>query len=116
MTLDTEEFIPAGAGRARQAPRLRYVLPDGFMRIHHFGFLANRSKKQALNSGENSGDTILIFLSSTRFHACCIFPESYRLGIRITPRSGAFDLYLDIGTGLAIMYCRSARPAHGCGY
>jgi len=23
-------------------------LPDGFMRIRHFGFLANRSKKQAL--------------------------------------------------------------------
>ena len=24
------------------------VLPDGFMRIRHFGFLANRSKKHAL--------------------------------------------------------------------
>ena len=27
---------------------LLHVLPDGFMRIHHFGFLANRSKKPAL--------------------------------------------------------------------
>ena len=27
---------------------LLHVLPDGFMRIRHFGFLANRSKKQAL--------------------------------------------------------------------
>jgi hypothetical protein len=25
-----------------------HVLPDGFMRVRHFGFLANRSKKQAL--------------------------------------------------------------------
>ena len=27
---------------------LHHVLPDGFMRIRHYGFLANRSKKQAL--------------------------------------------------------------------
>jgi hypothetical protein len=27
---------------------LLHVLPDGFMRIRHFGFLANRAKKQAL--------------------------------------------------------------------
>ncbi|TMA95150.1 MAG: IS91 family transposase [Deltaproteobacteria bacterium] len=27
---------------------LLHVLPDGFMRVRHFGFLANRSKKQAL--------------------------------------------------------------------
>lgn len=27
---------------------LQHVLPDGFMRIRHFGFLASRSKKQAL--------------------------------------------------------------------
>ena len=25
-----------------------HVLPDGFMRIRHFGFLANRSKKKSL--------------------------------------------------------------------
>ena len=39
MTLDAQEFI-------RRI--LLHVLPDGFMRIRHFGFLANRSKKQAL--------------------------------------------------------------------
>jgi hypothetical protein len=27
---------------------LLHVLPEGFMRVRHFGFLANRSKKQAL--------------------------------------------------------------------
>jgi len=39
MTLDVQEFIRRF---------LLHVLPDGFMRIRHFGFLANRTKKQAL--------------------------------------------------------------------
>jgi hypothetical protein len=39
MTLDAQEFIRRF---------LLHVLPDGFMRVRHFGFLANRSKKQAL--------------------------------------------------------------------
>ena len=39
MTLEAHEFIRRF---------LLHVLPDGFMRIRHFGFLANRSKKQAL--------------------------------------------------------------------
>jgi predicted Zn-ribbon and HTH transcriptional regulator len=39
MTLDAQEFIRRF---------LLHVLPDGFMRIRHFGFLANRSKKQSL--------------------------------------------------------------------
>jgi hypothetical protein len=39
MPLDAEEFIRRF---------LLHVLPDGFMRIRHFGFLANRSKKHAL--------------------------------------------------------------------
>jgi hypothetical protein len=39
MTLDAQEFIRRF---------LLHVLPDGFMRIRHFGFLANRSKKHAL--------------------------------------------------------------------
>jgi len=38
-TLDAEEFI---------CRFLLHVLPEGFMRIRHFGFLANRSKKQML--------------------------------------------------------------------
>jgi Putative transposase/Transposase zinc-binding domain len=39
MTLQAQEFIRRF---------LLHVLPDGFMRIRHFGFLVNRSKKQAL--------------------------------------------------------------------
>ena len=39
-TLDAQEFIRRF---------LLHVLPDGFMRIRHFGFLANRTKKQALS-------------------------------------------------------------------
>jgi hypothetical protein len=39
MTLEAHEFIRRF---------LLHVLPEGFMRIRHFGFLANRSKKQAL--------------------------------------------------------------------
>jgi predicted Zn-ribbon and HTH transcriptional regulator len=39
ITLDAHEFIRRF---------LLHVLPDGFMRIRHFGFLANRSKKQML--------------------------------------------------------------------
>jgi Putative transposase len=39
MTLDAHEFIRRF---------LLHILPDGFMRIRHFGFLANRAKKQAL--------------------------------------------------------------------
>jgi hypothetical protein len=40
MTLDAQEFIRRF---------LLHVLPDGFMRIRHFGFLANRAKKHALS-------------------------------------------------------------------
>ncbi len=39
LLLDAQEFIRRF---------LLHVLPEGFMRIRHFGFLANRSKKQAL--------------------------------------------------------------------
>jgi hypothetical protein len=39
MTLEAQEFIRRF---------LLHVIPQGFMRIRHFGFLANRSKKQAL--------------------------------------------------------------------
>jgi hypothetical protein len=39
LTLDAQEFIRRF---------LLHVLPDGFMRIRHFGVLANRAKKQAL--------------------------------------------------------------------
>jgi hypothetical protein len=39
ITLEAHEFIRRF---------LLHVLPDGFMRIRHFGLLANRSKKQSL--------------------------------------------------------------------
>jgi hypothetical protein len=39
MTLDAQEFIRRF---------LLHILPHGFMRIRHFGFLANRAKKHAL--------------------------------------------------------------------
>jgi hypothetical protein len=39
MTIDAQEFIPRF---------LLHVLPDSFQRIRHFGFLANRCKKQEL--------------------------------------------------------------------
>jgi hypothetical protein len=39
MTLDAEEFIRRF---------LFHVISQGFMRIRHFGFLANRAKKQML--------------------------------------------------------------------
>jgi hypothetical protein len=39
MVLEAQEFIRRF---------LLHVLPDGFMRIRHFGFLANRTKKHSL--------------------------------------------------------------------
>ena len=39
MPLDAEEFIRRF---------LLHVIPQGFMRVRHFGFLANRTKKHAL--------------------------------------------------------------------
>jgi hypothetical protein len=44
MALEAHEFIRRF---------LLHVLPQGFMRIRHFGFLANRSKKQALAQCRN---------------------------------------------------------------
>ena len=40
LTLDAQEFIRRF---------LLHVIPEGFMRIRHFGFLANRAKKQNLS-------------------------------------------------------------------
>ena len=40
MTLEAKEFIRRF---------LLYVIPQGFMRIRHFGFLANRTEKHALS-------------------------------------------------------------------
>jgi hypothetical protein len=37
-----------GGGRPDRRRFLLHIPPDGFMRIRHFGFLANRAKKHAL--------------------------------------------------------------------
>jgi hypothetical protein len=42
MTLKAQEFIRRF---------LLHVLPDGFVRIRHFGFLANRYKKENIQHG-----------------------------------------------------------------
>jgi Putative transposase/Transposase zinc-binding domain len=44
IILDVHEFIRRF---------LLHVLPDGFMRVRHFGFLANRAKKHALSQCRN---------------------------------------------------------------
>ena len=43
MTLEVHEFIRSAAGGL-------HVLPEGFMRIRHYGFLANRRKIRSLRS------------------------------------------------------------------
>jgi hypothetical protein len=75
LTLDAQEFIRRF---------LLHVLPDGFMRIRHFGFLANRSKKQALAQCRN-----LLKLDPA-------LPES--------PKQSAKDLLLKI-TGVDLSRC-----------
>jgi Putative transposase len=75
MTLDAQEFIRRF---------LLHVLPDGFMRIRHFGFLANRAKKQALPQCRK-----LLGLSSA-------LPE--------LPKKSAHDLLLEL-TGIDLSRC-----------
>ena len=55
MTLDAHEFIRRF---------LLHILPDGFMRIRHFGFLANRSKKHALLNAASCWDSTPLCLKS----------------------------------------------------
>ena len=75
MTLDAQEFIRRF---------LLHVLPDGFMRIRHFGFLANRAKKHALPQCRK-----LLGLSSA-------LPE--------LPKKSAHDLLLEL-TGIDLSRC-----------
>ena len=67
---------------------LLHVLPDGFMRIRHFGFLANRSKKQALAQCRK-----LLEIDAA-------LPE--------TPKESAKDLLLRI-TGVDLCRCPSCH-------
>ena len=79
MTLDTEEFIRRF---------LLHVLPDGFMRIRHFGFLANRAKKHALPQCRK-----LLGLNP-------VLPE--------IPQKSAHDLLLEL-TGIDLTRCPSCK-------
>jgi predicted Zn-ribbon and HTH transcriptional regulator len=75
MTLDAQEFIRRF---------LLHVLPEGFMRIRHFGFLANRAKKHALPQCRK-----LLGLSAA-------LPE--------LPKKSAHDLLLEL-TGIDLSRC-----------
>ena len=75
MTLDAQEFIRRF---------LLHVLPDGFMRIRHFGFLANRTKKHVLPQCRK-----LLGLSAA-------LPE--------LPKKSAHDLLLEL-TGIDLSRC-----------
>ena len=79
IPLDAQEFIRRF---------LLHVLPDGFMRIRHFGFLANRSKKQALSQCRR-----LLKIEPA-------LPE--------TPKESAKDLLLRI-TGIDLSRCPSCH-------
>jgi hypothetical protein len=79
MPLDAEEFIRRF---------LLHVLPDGFMRIRHFGFLANRSKKHALPQCRK-----LLGLNP-------VLPE--------IPQKSAHDLLLEL-TGIDLSRCPSCK-------
>ena len=75
ITLEAHEFIRRF---------LLHVLPDGFMRIRHFGFLANRAKKHALPQCRK-----LLGLSAA-------LPE--------IPKKSAHDLLLEL-TGIDLSRC-----------
>jgi hypothetical protein len=79
LPLEAEEFIRRF---------LLHVLPQRFMRIRHFGFLANRSKKQALTQCRK-----LLGLSP-------VLPES--------PNQSVKDLLLKI-TGIDLSRCPSCQ-------
>jgi len=79
--------VPSTADRRRF---LLHVIPQGFMRVRHFGFLANRSKKQALPQCRK-----LLGLSPA-------LPE--------IPKRSAHDLLLEL-TGIDLSRCPSCK--HG---
>jgi Putative transposase/Transposase zinc-binding domain len=79
IPLDAQEFIRRF---------LLHVLPDGFMRIRHFGFLANRAKKQAL--------------------AQCRRLLKIEAALAEIPKESAKDLLLRI-TGIDLSRCPSCR-------
>ncbi len=88
MTLDAVEFIRRF---------LLHVLPSGFVKIRHFGLLANRNRRSALalcrlhlNVAATETTAILTQLQQPTLHRCC--PSCQRGTLHILARLSAYAL------------------------
>jgi Putative transposase len=88
MTLDAVEFIRRF---------LLHVLPPGFVKIRHFGLLANRNRRKALalcrlhlNTDAAATTTGLTQLQQQALHRCC--PKCQRGTLHIIARLSTYDL------------------------
>ena len=88
MTLDAVEFIRRF---------LLHVLPSGFVKIRHFGLLANRNRRRALalcrlhlNADAAETTAILTPLQQQALHRCC--PSCQRGTLHIIARLSTYDL------------------------
>jgi hypothetical protein len=88
MTLDAVEFIRRF---------LLHVLPQGFVRIRHFGLLANRNRRRALalcrmhlHAATAEPTRILTPLQQQALHRCC--PSCQRGTLHVIARLSAYDL------------------------
>jgi len=88
MTLDAVEFIHRF---------LLHVLPQGFVRIRHFGLLANRNRRRALalcrmhlHAATAEPTRILTPLQQQALHRCC--PSCQRGTLHVIARLSAYDL------------------------
>src|SRR5271157_2101915 len=88
MTLDAVEFIRRF---------LLHVLPPGFVKIRHFGLLANRNRRPALalcrlhlNPAAAETTAILTPLQQQALHRCC--PKCQRGTLHIIARLSTYDL------------------------
>jgi putative transposase len=88
MTLDAVEFIRRF---------LLHVLPTGFVKIRHFGLLANRNRRRALalcrlhlNADAAETTAILTPLQQQALHHCC--PSCQRGTLHIIARLSTYDL------------------------
>ena len=88
MTLDAVEFIRRF---------LLHVLPSGFVKIRHFGLLANRNRRRALtlcrlhlNPAASETTAILSQLQQQALHRCC--PSCKRGTLHIIARLSTYAL------------------------
>jgi hypothetical protein len=107
MTLDAIEFIPRF---------LLHILPSGFVKIRHFGFLANRNRASALalcrellttSSAANDLVTILTREQQRRFVYTSI-PQNLRYGSPLTRAKVAVAHHLEAAGS-------TTRPPSGVG-